>query len=218
MYQRGVSRLHWGFNRKLYRRISQVYSTGCCWLFHDFQEVSSSFASPHHHTKLAVEISVRAQATKAFLLLQHLLVLHAPSENPSLYQSPLGLHAGAMGYQKREDSWEFIKTICSNRDENSLLLLRFATTLLERDFYEHISGVSAREKLDCFETIAVVANVLARTFLNLLQHSTARAVRDHVGVQLVYHVKIHLRFPRCTLFKVLLPWQLNALFFVTSFP
>lgn len=56
----------------------------------------------------------RSQAIKALILIQRLLVFHPPSENTSLYQCTLGLHASADGtsVEGSGSEWEFLKTLC----------------------------------------------------------------------------------------------------------
>ena len=56
----------------------------------------------------------RAQAIKAFLLLQRLLILHPPSERGPLYQPTLGVRSSAEGTSAERSvcDWDFLKTIC----------------------------------------------------------------------------------------------------------
>jgi len=84
----------------------------------------------------------RAQAIKAFLLLQRLLILHPPSERGPLYQPTLGVRSSAEGTSAERSvcDWDFLKTICSKTDEDSQLQIRFVITLLERDFHERLKS------------------------------------------------------------------------------
>ncbi|XP_027047528.1 SMC5-SMC6 complex localization factor protein 1-like [Pocillopora damicornis] len=100
---------------------------------------------------LLVKSPSNALAIKAHHLLQRILTVHTPSQTSSLYHSVLGFYADGDGMSdERGDSWEFMKTVYSDNDDNSRLLRRFATTLLEKDFNERINGtlVTPRDKLD----------------------------------------------------------------------
>lgn len=144
-------------------------------------------------------------ATKAFLLLQRLLVFHPPSHNSSLYQPTLNLHTNAEGTSVEGSvcDWEFLKTICSETDGNSLLLLRFVITLLERDFHGHSGSagvLSASETLISLkmsliwqmfwgESSGVSFNTRLRELLGISWNAAYRACDDPKEIPVLHSLQ-----------------------------
>ncbi|KAK2548570.1 BRCA1-associated RING domain protein 1 [Acropora cervicornis] len=115
----------------------------------------------------------RAQAIKAFLLLQRLLILHPPSERGPLYQPTLGVRSSAEGTSAERSvcDWDFLKTICSLLSPNESLS-RLKQSLLWRVFWPGSSAVSFNTRL--------------RELFSISWNAAYRACDDPIGIPVLH--------------------------------